>query len=143
MTIDTKGFLTTTEKNPFKIWRVIKACLIEDMMATSGAKRQFELWWNDESGYTCPTARIHDFAEYIDIHFQYKTEDRMLGVFLDCDSDYEYVLYPDSPKIILNLGCWGSSVHLIDTVLHALQAEFGGRMFIIENDCSDEWKELK
>src|SRR5688572_8208715 len=135
MTIDTKGFIVTKEKNPFKIWKVIKASIIQDMMERRGADRQIDLWWNKESGYTCPTARMMDFSEMIDIHFDYATEHRMLGVFLDCDSDYEYVR--KGKKIILSLGMWGSSVHLIEVVLRGLHKEFGGTMYIIDNDCAD------
>lgn len=143
MTIDTKGYLLNKEKNPFKIWRVIKQSLINDMMEISGADRQIDLWWNNDSGFTCPKAEIKDFSEMIEITFDYKHEQRRMAVFTDCDSDYEDDYNKPRKKIIISLGCWGSSVHLVDTVLRAMQKEFGGQAFIMENDSTDDWRNIK
>jgi hypothetical protein len=141
MGVDTKGFILTKEKNPFVISRTIKASIIQDMMRRSGAEREIELW-ETASGFTCPTTRMmDDFSEMLDIDFEYAKEQRMLGVFLDCDHDYEYVR--KGKKIILSLGMWGSSVHLIEVVLRGLHKEFGGVMYIIDNDCADDWRKIK
>lgn len=138
MGVDTKGFLLTSKKNPFQIWKIIKDALIDDMMEQSGATRQTDLWLNDESGYTCPTARIHDFSEMISVRFEYKGEQRDLTAFLDCDHDYEYVR--KGKKIIVSLGAWGSSVHLIEVVLKALQKELGGKVFMVNGDSTEDWR---
>jgi GH18 family chitinase len=72
-------------------------------------------------------------------HFNYlpfdaDTEKRMLSIHFGCDSDYSDTYEGD--KVILSLGCWGSSDEIMKTLAKEL-AQFGD-VYYDHNDCDAE-----
>lgn len=133
----TNGFVLTNKKNVFNVWRVVKSALIATMQDESGLSGH-ELWHKSDGQYSYPTCDLYDVG-MITVSFTFKGEQRDLHIHFECDSDYSY--YKKGKKIITSLGAWGSSVFLTEKVLYAL-SELGS-IHIVDNDCSDEWRELK
>lgn len=136
MGCDTKGFVLTEEKDPFKIWKAIRLSIFDEIKRETGVDNVTAVWGKD---YTMPNCEIKDFAACMDVYFTFAGEDRRLFVALDCDHDYGE--YKEGRKIILSLGAWGSSVQLVEVVLRGLSHL--GETHILEDDCSGDWKELK
>jgi GH18 family chitinase len=61
-------------------------------------------------------------------------EKRMLSIHFGCDSDYSDTYKGD--KVILSLGCWGSSDEIMKTLAKEL-AQFGD-VYYDHNDCDAE-----
>lgn len=138
MGVDTRGFVLTNEKNVHKVWSTIHKSLIDEMMKESGADNQIALFYR-HIGYSRPSCEVVDVEGMLIISFQFKGEDRALRLYLDRDSDYEYV--KRGKKIIISLGMWGSSLQLIEAVLKGLS--IFGKAYILENDMYHDWRPIK
>jgi hypothetical protein len=134
MGCDTKGFVITKEKSPFKVWSSIRASITKEAQKETG-KEDYTCF--REGGFSHPNCEIADFAEMMTIFFKFKGEERQMSVHLDCASDYDDV--KKGKKIIVSLGAWGESVRLIEAVLRG----FEGAAFITENDCEYRWRKIK
>lgn len=139
MTVDTKGFVLTNKKDVFKVYEIIRKALVELMMEETGARDWHHL--GKEGKYSIPDADLYENG-CIYVNFDYNGEQRRLFVAFTCDSDYSD--FRKGKKIILSLGCWGSSIHLMECALKALSNKFNAPAFIDEDDCdSVDWREVK
>lgn len=132
----TNGFVLTEEKDPFKIWRNIKWTLFEEMKNHSGID-DIRAVWGDL--YHMPRCEISDFAEHMRVVFRFAGEERDMSVSLTCDNDYSD--FKEGKKVIVSLGWWGHSVHLIETVMKGL-SEFG-EAYMCDEDMSENWRQIK
>lgn len=135
MTVDTKGFVLTKEKEPFKIWSIIKDSIYNEIKKETGIDDITCVWGEN---YTMPNCQIADFAKMLTVHFVFAGESRQLSVHLDCDHDFEE--RKKGKKIIFSLGAWGHSVQLIECVLRGF-ADYG-KLHMIDDDCNGEWREV-
>lgn len=135
MGCDTKGFVSTKEKDPFKICGIIESAIFEEIKRDSRIDNITAVWGDK---YSYPHTRIHP-NEMLSVKFRFDGEERDMKVFFTCDSDYSEV--KKGKKIIIHLGAWGQSVRLIKVVLAAL-SQFG-QAYIVENDCETDWKKLE
>lgn len=139
MGCDTNGFLATKEKDIFKICRVIEKSLVDECIRDAGVDGWRDIYKLDKK-YSYPSFILHTHG-MIEALILFREENRRLSIFTACDSDYSECY--KGKKVILSLGAWGESVHLIEVVLKALQSEFGGRAWMRNNDCSDDWRKIK
>lgn len=133
----TNGFVLTKEKNPFKIWRMVEPALIAEMEKETGLKG-WELWNKTDDKFSRPNCDLSEFG-MLTISFTFAGEERNLNIHFECDSDYAE--YKKGKKLITSLGAWGQSVRLTEVVLRALSDL--GSTHIVNNDCYDDWRELK
>lgn len=136
---DTKGFVMTEMKDPFEVFFKISEAL-EGLICADKPEGEagFRFLQTEKEGkrqYALPKCELNDTFKSATILFKYRGEDRWLRVHFDRDQDGEAYGYKDGSKLILSLGCWGSSVELMITVLKALAVY--GPAYLIDNDCSD------
>ena len=136
MGVDTKGFVLTKEKNPFKVFATIKDALFADIKLQTGINNYTAVWGEN---YTMPNARLTDMEGYFTVNFTYNGEACDMSVHLSCDNDYDYV--KKGKRIIVSLGAWGSSVHLIEAVVRALTVY--GKGWMCDEDTAENWREVK
>lgn len=136
MGVDTKGFVLTKEKNPFKVFATIKDALFAEIKRETGINSVAAVWGKK---YSMPSAELSDMEGYFRISLTYRGEQRDISVHLSCDNDYDYV--KKGKRIIVSLGAWGSSVHLIETVIRALTVY--GRGWMCDEDTAENWREVK
>ncbi len=130
MSCDTKGFIATDNKD---IWEIVAK--IRKFLSTRYSKKKIARM--NQIASVGADYRLSDFSKFITVNFRDGEDDRILFVFLDCDSDYDAV--KKGPKIILNLGCWGKSDELILGIL----TQFDGEKYYRYNDCDDkEWEKV-
>lgn len=134
MTVDTKGFVLTSEKNPYKIFNAVKFAIFEDIKTVTGIDDVRAVWGEK---FSMPRAELTDIEGYFTIHFKYNGDERMISVFTSCDHDYNDVR--KGKRVIFSLGCYGDSIHLIEIAMKSLK----GRKWICNNDCEEDWRELK
>lgn len=134
MGCDTKGFVLTKEKDVFKICKIIETAIFNEIKNDSGIDNITAVWGEN---YSYPKFEISTIG-MITCHFTFADEDRQMSIHTLCDNDYNEAR--KGKKIILSLGAWGKSVRLIKVVLSALSEL--GKAYIIENDCSDEWRKF-
>lgn len=140
MTVDTKGFVSTSNKDIFKVCSIVEKSLASKMMAEAGAERWPDMW-KLEKKYTYPKFELNSFG-LITAVFRFRAESRRMSIIFGYDGDYSE--FKKGKKIILSLGAWGSSVELMETVLKALSNELKAKAYIDENDCdSEDFREVK
>lgn len=137
MSVDTKAFVMTSDKNPFQTYALVKSA-IKRLSLEQAGNDHFALMVNED--YKNPVCHISDTSEMLIITFRYKGEDRQMFVHLDCDVDGENCGYADGSKIIFSLGAWGHSVEIMETVIKAFKHL--GTCYIIRNDATDEKEEI-
>lgn len=138
MGVDTKGLVMTEQKNAFEVAKKV-------VKAVEGLMSEVNYDWRTSSiiqkalgeplQFSGPQVRMSASSHMLMVNFIFNGENRQLNVHFDCDSDGEGCGYKDGSKLILSLGCWGSSVELMRVVLEELKVY--GPAYLIENDCSD------
>lgn len=144
MSIDTKGFVLTNKKDVFKVYEVLRRAIVEKMLEDTNPDDKGGAGWmriNQMDGYSIPYVDLHENG-CIWLIFEYRGEHRSLFVAFTRDHDYDD--FRKGKKLILSLGCWGHSVHLMETALKALMNEYKCKGYIDENDCDlEDWREIK
>ncbi len=128
MGINTVGLVMTENKDFFKVKRSV----------ISAIHKMFE---QNEENYKSIRVLMSDFSDLAQFCFTLNGDDRMITIHFDCDSDGENCGYLDGSKLILSLGCWGDSVHIMKTVLQGLQVF--GKTYILSNDFDGQLEEVK
>lgn len=145
MGADTKGLVMTNQKDAFEVAHKVVGAIESLMTATNYDWRRSSIIskaMGENPQFTKPCIEMASFSQMLQITFTYKGEDRMLNIHFDCDSDGEACGYKDGSKLILSLGCWGSSVEIMRAILNELKVY--GDAYLIENDCSDyELEQIK
>jgi len=137
MSVDTKAFVMTSNKNPFQTYALVKSA-IKKLSLDQVGNDHFALMVNDD--YKNAVCHLSDFSEMLTISFRYKSEGRQMHIHLDCDCDGEQSGYADGSKIIFSLGAWGYSVEIMEAVIKAFKHL--GTCYIIRNDAIDEKEEV-
>jgi len=137
MSVDTKAFVMTSDKNPFQTYALVKSAIKHLSLKQVGGD-SFTLMVDEN--YKNAVCHISDTSEMLMITFTYKGEDRKMFVHLDCDCDGEDCGYADGSKIIFSLGAWGYSVEIMEAVIKAFKNL--GTCYIIRNDSIDEYEEV-
>lgn len=137
MGCNTVGFVLTKDKDPFKVFRLIKESIVSEMKKETGEDFPYRLFKKEQ--FTSPECTISDFTEMMSIDFYFKGDYRSMTVHLTCDHDY--LEAAKGKRVILSLGCYGESERLIKTALHGLSSL--GDIYFTANDCTEEWRKLE
>ena len=137
MGCNTVGFVLTNDKDPFKIYKLIKDAIVSEMKAETGEDMIYRVFQRNK--FTSPVCTISDFTEMMNIDFYFNGEFRSMTVHLTCD--HNYIEAANGKRIILSLGCYGESERLMKTALNGLSSL--GDIYFISNDCADEWQKLE
>ena len=119
MGVGTQGFTLTDNKDVFDI-----CTTIDDALKSLPRTKDDKPVW--------PDWRMMPGLHHARAEFEVNGEGRILWVFFRHDS----VTEPEGPKVIYNLGCWGSSELIVTTVCRAMLKY--GRTFYQYSDCSDD-----
>lgn len=138
MGCNTIGLVITKDKDPFKVFRLVKEAIISEMKKETGEEVYYRIFKKEQ--FTSPVCTISDFTEMMNIDFYFNGDYRSMTVHLTCDNDY--LEAAKGKRIILSLGCYGESERLIKTALQGLSSL--GDTYFIDNDCSSEdWQKLE
>lgn len=137
MGCNTVGFVLTNDKDPFKVFRLIKESIVLEMKKETGEDFLYRVFKKEQ--FTSPACAISDITEMMNIDFYFKGDYRSMTVHLTCDNDFNDVV--KGKRIILSLGCYGESERLIKTALHGLSSL--GNTYFTPNDCSEDFKLLE
>lgn len=140
MSVDSKAFVTTDKSNfqavassvtnALNMW--IREKLDKAVEASEYMNRLHYIHNNDD--YTNGVrVQVTDDFQYYQIMFTVAGENRMLGMFTDCDCDVKYLT--EDPVFLFSIGHWGLSEEIMTIVCHAL-SEFGD-VYWDKNDCDD------
>jgi len=132
MGISTTGFVLTENKDVFAVLTTIEDTLIELVKKYSTGEIIFLDKTSRFPKIVCSPRSIS-----FHIHFKVNDENRILGVYFDCDCDYKE--YGDS-KIIWNVTKWGMAEEIILAVCKAMKQY--GQVFYEANDCDGEVVEV-
>lgn len=134
MGVDTKGCVVTKEKDVFKV-----ASVIDRWWRTLRKNEGFRPLQKVE-GWASPRIEVNGSTNSLSAYFQFKGEDRHLFIPLDCDCDLtNHEEIEGKSCIWFSLGCWGSSVELMQSLMGAFKAEeWVDACYIDESDCDEE-----
>ena len=139
MSVETSGCVITKEKDVFKV-----ASVIDQWWRNLREKEGLRPFGKAE-GWQSPHIHVSGANQSVHVFFQFKGEDRRLFVVFDCDYDLSILseIVGDS-CIWMDLGCWGSSVEIMESLLIEFRKqELVERCYIDENDSDDEgYKEI-
>ena len=133
MGVDTKGCVITKNKDAFQIQEVLEnwwCCVMKENNVTALD------YWQENPKWKHLRTEISSRGT-LSCCFKYKGEDRRLFIAVDCDCDLN--IYKDEIKgnscLWLSLGCWGSSVELMESLLAEFKSQgWVERCYIDEND---------
>lgn len=130
MGVNTVGLVMTENKDFFKVKRLVIGSI----------HKLFEQ--NEEK---CKSIRVlmSDYSDLAQFIFELNGDGRILTIHFDCDSDSdgESCGYLDGSKLILSLGHWGDSIHIIKSVLKELSSL--GKTYILPSDYDGELEEVQ
>jgi hypothetical protein len=130
MSVDIKGVVVTSLKNPFFVAERITDAL-NLWIRTNRKNAGIGPFTVDKNNSVCEVL-MHTTSEMVSIIFTLNGENRKLTIHFDCDSDHKD-LGPQS--LVLSLGCWGLGVPIMKMALHSLSAL--GPCYLDENDSDD------
>ena len=139
MSVDTKGFVLTDNKDVFKIAAAVERALIELAERETGGVNYFETYAG-KTRWRPPQIEVRPGLGFLDFTFTHNTENRSMLVHFECDNDYEYI--KPGKRIIVSLGAWGHSVPLVRCAVKAIAEVTGGEGWMTEDDCSEQWYEV-
>lgn len=139
MSVDTKGFVLTDNKDVFKIAAAVERALIELGKQEAGGDYTRTYFRNEK--WSMPQIEARPGLGFLDFTFTHNAEKRSMLVHFDCDNDYDYV--KPGKRIIVSLGAWGASVPLVRCAVKAIVEATGGEGWMTDSDGSQEyWYEV-
>lgn len=139
MSVDTNGCIITKVKDVFKVTQVI--CTWWSELHKNESFRPLQ----KVEGRAGVVVEVSGYHDALHARFQYKEEERGLFAHFDCDCDLaNHNEIKGESCVWLRLGCWGSSVEIMESLLREFRKqEWVERCYIDENDCDDEgYKEI-
>jgi hypothetical protein len=125
MGISTKGFVLTETKDVFSVLSTIESTLIR--LVKKYAIKDTPIFRDSTSKF--PKIECNVRGRFFSITFKVNSENRMLMVYFDCDSDYsEY----SGSKIIWGVNYWGLSEEIVLGICKEMK-QFG-QVFYEAND---------
>lgn len=143
MSVDSKLFVVCKQEEKMNVVKEI-LCVLGDLslrlLSEKGSElgvKRFSLLSDDKHGCYSAGAKLRsDDFESFTISFGVGDEDgRMVWVHTTCDCDVASYLSEGMGAIIVSIGCWGSNVMIMDTIVDVLKSF--GDVYIDYNDCDD------
>lgn len=132
MSVDSKGYCLTDNKDVFKITALVESSI--DNLITSAAIPKGRMRYDEKNKWI--SKEIVGQSEMIIFSFKYKNEQRSVHFNFGCDTDGS----ADGligQKLIFSIGMWGESEVIIKAIGNSLASL--GPVYLQLNDCrSDE-----
>lgn len=143
MGVDSKLFVVCKQEEKMSVVKTVLDVLdilSLERLSDKGSELDIKRFWllrDDTYGHYSAGAKLrsYDFESFtIDLGVGDENS-RIVQVHTECDCDVASYLPDGMGAVIVSLGCWGSSVMIMDTIADALKSF--GDVYIDYNDCDD------
>lgn len=96
--------------------------------------KSFRDFWGENPEWKALRIKM-GFSDSLNVFFKYKGEDRRIFVSFDCDCDLQ--IYPEIEAescLWFSMGCWGSSVELMTSLMQSFKDAGYGNCYVDKND---------